>query len=524
MRASKLVTRPDPVESAGSPPDDRGARALITGLALVVIALGGLALRLYRLDAQSVWYDESFTVAQSVKPWGALFAALVLEGGRHPPLHYWLLHGWFDLVGFGAWEARLLSAVLGTLAIPLLYALTRRFADRPTALCAALLLAVSQIAVYFSQEARAYMTAQCLSLVAALAFMALLARPTLLRTAALAAATLLLLATHYYGAATVLALVSYWALFRRSYSPLVRRRLILAGALTAAAYAPWPLALRASAEAQPARMFHARDVSERPSLLSPVMAVNRFNSGKFASVEGSSSPVTVALGLLIFTVPIAVALGATSLADATAGSGSSAVLLARQGLVLGGLLAALPVAMAMLFGVAGATFNYRHYSFAVPGYVLAVALAWRVCFRHRDARVAWLAVALGWSGVALRANYAVATKPDYRGALAPMAAAARRGDCAVVRPAIWNDALPLPWDVYYPDRERPRAVPLAALPQGLADCDRLWVIADRTWWMNRDEAAPAARLQAALPAAFALVSESRHPALELRLYRRVTSR
>ncbi len=495
------------------------------GLALTAIVLAGLALRLYRLDAQSVWYDESFTIAHSVKPWGALFDALVLEGGRHPPLHYWLLHGWFALTGFGASEARLLSAVLGTLSIPLLYGLARRVADRPTALCAALLLAVSQIAVYFSQEARAYMAAQFLSLVAAVTFMALLARPTLLRTAAFAAATLLLLATHYYGAATVMALGLYWLLFRRCYSPLVLRRLALAAGLAAAAYAPWPLALQSSPEARPERMFRARDVSERPSLLAPVMAVNRFNNGKLESVEGPSSAATVALGLAIFTVPIVVAVAVTSVSGATAGPATGAALLARQGLVLGCLLAALPVAMAMLFGGLGATFNYRHYSFAVPGYYLAVAVAWQICFQRRAARAAWLAVALGWSAVALRANYTVPTKPDYRAALAPLADASRRGDCAVVRPAIWNDAMPLPWDVYYRDRERPRAVPLAALPEGLAGCDRLWVIADRTWWMNRDEPGePAARVLAALPAAFALVSESRHPALELRLYRRVPSR
>lgn len=504
---------------------DRHVRGA-AGLALSGIVAAGFVLRLYRLDAQSVWYDEAFTIAQSAKPLGELFAALVLEGGRHPPLHYWLLHGWFDVTGVGAMQARLLSVVFGTLSIPTLYLLARRFTDVATALCAALLLAVSQMAVYFSQEARSYMTAQFLAIVAAYAFVALLARPTYASTAAFAAAVLALMATHYYGAATLLALGIYWFLYRRDYSPLVLRRLVLATGLAALAYAPWPLALRSSAEARPERMFQERDVSEQPSLLAPAMALNRFNSGKLTSMEAPSSPATVALGLGLFTLPI---LAATWLAfrrlpgrrEPTTPS-DAAAWLAWRGLVLGGLLTATPVALAMAVGALGATFNYRHYSFAVPSYYLAVAIAWQICFRRRVVRAGWLVAALAMSAVALRASYSVPTKPDYRAALEPMATAYLAGDCVVIRPNIWHDAMHLAWDVYYRDRGSPRAVPFDALPSGLTGCDRLWVVWDTTWWMNRDEAERirTAQVLAALPPAFSLTAAYPHPALDVRLYRR----
>lgn len=508
---------------------NRHARADGHLLALSGIVATGLVLRLYRLDAQSVWYDEAFTIAQSAKPLGGLFAALVLEGGRHPPLHYWLLHGWFDLTGVGAGEARLLSVVFGTLSIPALYLLARRFTDVATALCAALLLAVSQIAIYFSQEARAYMAAQFLAIVAAHAFVALLARPTFTGTVAFAAAALALMATHYYGAATLLALGIYWFLYRRDYSPLVPRRLVLATGLAALAYAPWPLALQSSAEARPERMFQERDVSEQPSLLAPVMALNRFNSGKLTSVEAPSSPAAVALGLGLFTAPL---LAATWIALRRRPAGpdpntprDAAAWLAWQGMVLGALLTALPVALAMLFGMLGAPFNYRHYSFAVPGYYLAVAIAWQICFPRRAVRAGWLVAALAMSAVAMRASYGVPTKPDYRAGLAPMAAAYLAGDCVVTRPNIWHDAMHLAWDVYYRDRGWPRAVPFDALPAGLNGCARLWVVWDTTWWMNRDEAerARTAQVLTALPPAFALTAGYPHPALDLRLYRRVTA-
>ncbi|HUU36076.1 MAG TPA: glycosyltransferase family 39 protein [Vicinamibacterales bacterium] len=519
------MTTLDASEAAGAAPEDERSVPVPAGVALAAIVLAGLALRLYHLDAQSVWYDEAFTIAQSGKPLGALFAALVAEGGRHPPLHYWLLHGWFGLTGFGAQPARLLSVVFGTLSLPVLYFLARRFAGTSTALAAVLLLAVSQMAVYFSQEARSYMAAQFLALVTAYAFVGLLSRPTLARTAAFAAAALALLATHYYGAATLVALGLYWLLFRRDYSPLVPGRLVLAAGLAGLLYAPWPLALRSSAEARPERIFQERDESEQPSILAPAMALNRFNNGKLTSVEAPSSPWSVALGLGIFTVPILAAFWTVRRRPTAPGPATPSDAAARRrlhGLVLGGLLAALPVALAMAFGVLGATFNYRHYSFAVPGYYLAVAIAWQICFPGRALRGGWLVAALAWSAVALSANYRVPTKPDYRAALAPMAAAYRAGDCVVTRPNIWHDAMHLAWDVYYRDRGSPRVVPFAALPGGLVGCERLWVVWDSTWWMNRDaaERARTAQVLAALAPAFALSEAHPHPAIDVRLYRR----
>ncbi len=104
----------------------------------------------------------------------------------------------------------MISAICGTLSIPLLFLLARRFTDSGTSLCAALLLAISQIAVYFSQEARPYVQTQFLSLLTALAWFSFLRKPTFWRSVAIAAASCALLYTHYYGSGTLLALGVYW--------------------------------------------------------------------------------------------------------------------------------------------------------------------------------------------------------------------------------------------------------------------------------------------------------------------------
>ena len=65
---------------------------------LVGIALLGLLLRLYRIDHQSVWFDE----AQSLV-WSRLGLREMTEKiadarfNINPPLHFYMLHAWFQL-------------------------------------------------------------------------------------------------------------------------------------------------------------------------------------------------------------------------------------------------------------------------------------------------------------------------------------------------------------------------------------------------------------------------------------------
>ena len=65
---------------------------------------------------------------------------------QHPPLYYTLLHFWL-LPGDAAAYARALSALLSTLAIPVVFLLGRRLGGAPLGLVAAVLLALSPFAV-----------------------------------------------------------------------------------------------------------------------------------------------------------------------------------------------------------------------------------------------------------------------------------------------------------------------------------------------------------------------------------------
>ena len=131
-------------------------------LALLILLLA-LGLRLYRLDGQSLWYDEGTSVVLAGRD-----VAAIVQGAAadiHPPLYYVLLHFWARLFGSSEVAVRLLSAIAGLGVVGAVYLLGRRLFDQQVALVAALLAALSPFLVYYSQEARMYILAALLGAV-----------------------------------------------------------------------------------------------------------------------------------------------------------------------------------------------------------------------------------------------------------------------------------------------------------------------------------------------------------------------
>lgn len=124
-------------------------------LLLGAITLLGFGLRFYAIGVQTVWLDEAFSIWLAQQPLVDLWAWLI-KIDQHPPLYYSLLHLWIWLFGDGQGAARALSALCGGLAIPLFYAASRYLVNQPTALLAALLLALSPFHVQYGQEVRMY--------------------------------------------------------------------------------------------------------------------------------------------------------------------------------------------------------------------------------------------------------------------------------------------------------------------------------------------------------------------------------
>jgi uncharacterized membrane protein len=118
------------------------------------VLLLAFALRVFRLDAQSLWYDEAFSVYLAHFDLATIAARTAAD--IQPPLYYALLHFWIALAGDSEFALRFLSLVFGVLTVPLAYATARRLFDVTTARLAALFVALAPLYVWYAQEARMY--------------------------------------------------------------------------------------------------------------------------------------------------------------------------------------------------------------------------------------------------------------------------------------------------------------------------------------------------------------------------------
>jgi hypothetical protein len=142
----------------------------LSSLILLVLLLA-FALRVYHLDAQSIWYDEGLSITLAQQPPAQAIA--LSAATDHPPLHTLLLGGWLQVAGDSDFAARYLSVFFGVLVVTLTFALGR-ILDQRVGLIAAGLMALSPFAVYYSQETRGYTLLTALVLIATLAFVRLL--------------------------------------------------------------------------------------------------------------------------------------------------------------------------------------------------------------------------------------------------------------------------------------------------------------------------------------------------------------
>jgi 4-amino-4-deoxy-L-arabinose transferase-like glycosyltransferase len=165
--------------------------------ALLALVAGAALLRFPTLGVQSLSNDEAFTVALATEGLGSVFSS-VENTESTPPLYYYLAWGWEKLFGSGEAGMRLLPALLGTLLVPATWAAARETLPRRSALIAALLVAVSPLLVWYSQEARPYALFALLSTVGFLFFVRCLRAPGRRDLGLWALCSTLAVVTHYF--------------------------------------------------------------------------------------------------------------------------------------------------------------------------------------------------------------------------------------------------------------------------------------------------------------------------------------
>lgn len=123
-------------------------------LAVALTLVGGW-LRVFLLGNKGMWLDETFSVwlaNQSVPE----MMQWIIKIDQHPPVYYLLLHYWIANYGDTPYYVRLLSALFGTLTIPIIYLIGKRISSVQIGLAAAVFMCFSTFNIYYAQEARMY--------------------------------------------------------------------------------------------------------------------------------------------------------------------------------------------------------------------------------------------------------------------------------------------------------------------------------------------------------------------------------
>lgn len=122
----------------------------------------GYALALSQVSADALWYDE---VISYYMIGGAQFEPLlpfpqflerILLVDRWPPLYYMSLNGWSTLVGWTTFSGRMLSILLGVLALAATFRLGQIAGGRGVGWVASALISSSAFFIYFMHETRGY--------------------------------------------------------------------------------------------------------------------------------------------------------------------------------------------------------------------------------------------------------------------------------------------------------------------------------------------------------------------------------
>jgi hypothetical protein len=240
-----MTVNPTTRSSANTANEAEGKSRSSLVLAAVVVLFA--AVRLWRLSASCLWFDEIFSVHAARHGWAELLR-FVAADIIHPPLFYLLLKIWISLGGESLLWLRLLPALVSIAAIIPFVLLCRELElKRNERNVALLLLAVNGYLIKYAQELRMYSLLMLLSLFSLWLFVKFFRTKSVSRKQLgwLFLINLLLVYSHYAGwmllAVECLALV-IWQ--RRKAKPF-----LIAFALLLLAYAPWAFLINVNKEA-----------------------------------------------------------------------------------------------------------------------------------------------------------------------------------------------------------------------------------------------------------------------------------
>src|SRR5262249_44104707 len=218
------------------------------------------------------------------------------------------------------------------------------------------------------------------------------------------------------------------------------------------------------------KMTRERGMASGEHWLAPFELVNVFNNGRWRHLLVYLGPRRAfALGCFIFSLPAVIGLTRSVIER-----GQDKAISQRENTVFLLLLLAVPVVISLTIGLVIQFYDVRYLSFCVAPYYVLVARG-MTFFRGLFVRPLLVTAALVYAVFALRANYFVTYKEDFRGSEAYLAAHSLPGDCYVVLPSpVEEDYTRWGWGIYERGVPELSFTPLSAVAGG--SCSRVWLI------------------------------------------------
>ena len=183
---------------------DGQARRVYLLLAIIFLGLG---LRLYRIDAFGWWDGEPHTILHSLHPLMEL-PRVLRDFAAHPPLWYVVTH-LFLYIGSNETLLRFPALLIGVLSIPVIYLLGEHLLGKAEGLLASFLLAISPVAIRWSQSVRMYSAMLLFSVLSLFFLLRALREGKAVFWAGFALSTLLSLYNHYFALFVLFSEVAY---------------------------------------------------------------------------------------------------------------------------------------------------------------------------------------------------------------------------------------------------------------------------------------------------------------------------
>jgi len=177
-------------------------RTQLLNIASGSILLLASILRLWNLGSESAWIDEAYSIELAKHSVVDILNGTAAD--QHPPLYYLLLRLWF-FFGSGVTYARLLSVIIGVINVGQVLHCGKKSAGIVIGLLGGLLVAVSPMHVWYSQEIRMYILLVSLTTASTTALWWVLRGNQTSRWILYCLFSTLALYTHYFAAFVLLA-------------------------------------------------------------------------------------------------------------------------------------------------------------------------------------------------------------------------------------------------------------------------------------------------------------------------------